>query len=223
MLAAEQHPAIYAIYAYPGFWRRLLALTVDTFALFVLSNILATLGVFAVVPAQWRGRWGFPTLQALGLAIGPGVLISWIYFSFFTAVWGFTPGKLALGLRVIDIHGRRPPLTQVLQREVLGRLLSELTLFIGYIMVGLTRENRGLHDLIGGTWVVTTLGAIDVEGQFRFIEHTLATRGEMPPDQLTSVHQSGRVALLEEYARVHSEEAVVCNGVLCRTGAVELI
>lgn len=80
-----------------------------------------------------------------------------------TAFWGRTPGKMMLGLRVVEMTTGRPP---GLLRSILRGLL--LHAWVGVPLVGfvvpvavtlttvLSPSTRGLHDKAAGTVVVDT-------------------------------------------------------------------
>ena len=75
------------------------------------------------------------------------------YFVFFTLRRGGTPGKLAMGLQVVNADGSPCAVTTILFRETVGRYLSGL-LCIGYLLIPGDREHRALHDRISDTRVV---------------------------------------------------------------------
>jgi uncharacterized RDD family membrane protein YckC len=68
-----------------------------------------------------------------------------------------TPGKLLLGMKVIDLHGRRISYWRSLGR-FLGKFLSAI-LWIGIILIAFTKRRQGLHDKIAGTLVVLREGS----------------------------------------------------------------
>ncbi len=79
-----------------------------------------------------------------------------LYFVLFTILWDATPGKKAMGLRLVSADGSAlRPLTLIL-RETVGRYLSGL-LCIGYLLMLGDKENRTLHDRIFDTRVVYAL------------------------------------------------------------------
>ncbi|PKB71439.1 MAG: hypothetical protein BZY87_05460 [SAR202 cluster bacterium Io17-Chloro-G6] len=88
----------------------------------------------------------------------PGVfpLIFVCYHTIFTYNFGQTPGKMMLGLQVVDAAGHRPTLKQIILREVLGKMIVFLTMFVGFLWVLWDPKKRGWHDYIGGTYVVKT-------------------------------------------------------------------
>ena len=99
-------------------------------------------------------------LMASGIIIAlidiPGIfpLIFFSYHTVFTYKLGQTPGKMMLGLQIVDANDNRPSLKQILLREVLGKLIVFLVMFIGFIWVLWDPKKRGWHDYIGGTYVI---------------------------------------------------------------------
>lgn len=68
-----------------------------------------------------------------------------------------TPGKLLLGMKIVDLNGRRISYWRSLGR-FLGKFLSAI-LWIGIIMIAFTKRRQGLHDKIAGTLVVLREGS----------------------------------------------------------------
>ncbi len=64
-----------------------------------------------------------------------------------------TVGKLLLGIVVTDINGKSLTFEQCAKRYFC-KLLSYLTLFIGFFMAGFTKKKTTLHDLISGSLVI---------------------------------------------------------------------
>jgi uncharacterized RDD family membrane protein YckC len=62
-------------------------------------------------------------------------------------------GKLAMGMKVVDIDGNRLTLPLAAGRNLL-KILSALTLFIGFMMAGWTKRKQALHDKIVNCYVV---------------------------------------------------------------------
>jgi uncharacterized RDD family membrane protein YckC len=87
------------------------------------------------------------------LFIGAG----WIYeASMESSSKQATVGKMALGLKVTDEGGQKISFARASARYF-GKILSRITLFIGYIMAGFTARKQALHDMIAGTLVVRAL------------------------------------------------------------------
>ena len=140
---------------YAGFWIRVAAALIDGiilwFAQMLLMTPLALLMGFTsdgnpeqFPPVFWVA-FAFVYLLSLGLAC--------LYESWFVVTKGATPGKLVLSLEVIRVDGTRPPWGLAIGRHF-AKYISSFTLGIGYIIVGLDAEKRGLHDMICGTRVV---------------------------------------------------------------------
>lgn len=148
--AKPLYPAAPA-FSYAGFWKRFAAWLLD-------SIILMVIGV-PVTLAGWFLPWVVydPLFFLFGRSIVTSIIttiIGWIYF------WGFesssyqaTPGKMALGIIVTDLNGSRISLGRAAARD-LSKILSMLTIGIGFLMIGFTEEKRGLHDYIAGTLVI---------------------------------------------------------------------
>lgn len=94
-----------------------------------------------------------------------GFLIYGVYFVVPTALSGQTPGKRLMGIRVVNARGEAPGYGSALMREVLGKFLSALPLYLGYLVAVFHPEKRALHDLIGGTWVVVARSSLPVLSQ----------------------------------------------------------
>src|ERR1043165_7004065 len=64
-----------------------------------------------------------------------------------------TIGKIVMGIRVQDANGQRLDIGKTLLRNA-SKLLSQLLLGIGYIMIIFDDRKQGLHDKIADTFVV---------------------------------------------------------------------
>ena len=67
---------------------------------------------------------------------------------------GTTPGKMLLGMYVAKEDGNRADFGTMLVREVIGKFLSSLIFFIGFLSIILDKEWRGWHDKLANTFVV---------------------------------------------------------------------
>ena len=76
------------------------------------------------------------------------------YFILMTYYCGGTLGKKLLNLKVCKANDEKLSLFTVVYRESIGRYLSGLILFIGYIIIGVDSKKRGLHDMLSDTLVV---------------------------------------------------------------------
>jgi uncharacterized RDD family membrane protein YckC len=135
-----------------GFWIRVVAAVIDSFAAGAIQMTFAAL--LGVVIGLTNG--GDAEAQG-GLAIVAGifsVLIGVAYYVFFTGYCGQTPGKMALRIKVIRTDGSDMDYGRALLRETLGKFVSGIILGIGYLMVAFDPQKQGLHDKIADTYVI---------------------------------------------------------------------
>ncbi len=65
-----------------------------------------------------------------------------------------TPGKMALGLIVVNRNHDKPSLSEVIGRNTWGRFISYVTpLMIGVLMALFRQDKKALHDMLAGTQV----------------------------------------------------------------------
>ena len=82
------------------------------------------------------------------------LVIWWLYYALMeSSPQQATLGKMALGIVVTDLDGRRISFGKASIRHW-SKILSYLILLIGYIMAGFTARKQALHDLIAGTLVI---------------------------------------------------------------------
>ncbi|MFZ0039416.1 MAG: RDD family protein [Candidatus Acidiferrales bacterium] len=148
--------------AYAGFWLRFVAIIIDFVALAIVTFPirLALFGMFGI-HHMMRPSFGerpdvmvSTFLPVFLFSAGISFVINLLYFSFCeSSVWQATLGKKALGLAVTNMQGRRITLGHALGRN-LAKIISSMTLLIGYIIAGFTAKKQALHDLIAGTLVI---------------------------------------------------------------------
>lgn len=134
---------------YAGFWIRAAAMIIDAV---LLSSVNVAFSLFLFVPAT---RSQDPTRIFSGL-LGYSLIsmvIAVAYECGFLVKKGATPGKLVLGLRVIRDNGG--PITWGLAiGRYFGKIVSQLALCIGFLMVAWDEQKRSLHDRLCDTRVV---------------------------------------------------------------------
>ena len=154
-------------FRYAGFWKRLVAYIIDSIIISVASGILLIpflavvgLGIFSMHDSNLS----YDTDTAVGLIIAmiagylvlvAGIAIAgWIYFALMesSSPQG-TLGKMALGVKVTDMAGNRISFGRATGRYF-AKMISSLTLGVGYIMAGFTQQKQALHDIIAGCLVV---------------------------------------------------------------------
>jgi uncharacterized RDD family membrane protein YckC len=60
---------------------------------------------------------------------------------------------MALGTIVTDADGKRISFGRAVGRN-LGKIVSQIILFIGFLMVAFTQKKQGLHDIMASCLVV---------------------------------------------------------------------
>jgi uncharacterized RDD family membrane protein YckC len=135
---------------YAGFWIRFVAMIIDSIVLDIVQYaILIPLGLASFGASAERSpeSSGLVLLFVLALNIG--------YYVVFWALYGATPGKMALGLKVVRPDGGELSLGQSIGRYF-GYMVSSIILGFGFFMAGWDDENRALHDRMCGTRVIRT-------------------------------------------------------------------
>jgi len=152
---------------YAGFWKRVAAYILDAIILYIPGMLIQKMmGGDAAEAAMKQAQLASPgdpqvmltALSQFYSTMLPAILIitviTWLYFAICeSSVWQATVGKLALGIRVTDMHGQRISFPRALGRYP-AKYLSTLIFCIGFLMVAWTRRKQGLHDLIASTLVL---------------------------------------------------------------------
>ena len=138
---------------------RAAALALDL-AVLLVSLVLVGIGLHhAGRPGDMLGSAG------MSILLFAAFLAQWGYFLLFEALWGGrTPGKRALGIRVVHLGGE--PLS--LQGSVLRNLIRVVDLqpavtgMTGAVCILANRRAQRLGDLVAGTMVVRDAGGSDL-------------------------------------------------------------
>ncbi|RHN16846.1 RDD family protein [Dorea formicigenerans] len=139
---------------YAGFWVRLAA--------YVIDSVIVAIGLL-VVRLAWIGIGALIS----GTILDENVLFHYslkdivlyifkvMYFALLTWCTGTTIGKRLMNLRVVSAdRNEKLSFVDVLYRETVGRFLCGISIWIGYIIVGIDKEKRGFHDMLCDTRVV---------------------------------------------------------------------
>jgi uncharacterized RDD family membrane protein YckC len=127
---------------YAGFWRRFVA--------YIIDNILISIvfGLIVVILAAIAGDGGAVVGYVLATI---GIFVYFAYME--SSERQATVGKIALGIQVTDMNGARVSFGKALGRN-LGKVLSALIIYIGFIMAAFTEKKQALHDIMAGCLVV---------------------------------------------------------------------
>ena len=105
----------------------------------ILSRMLSELGTTSSIGAT-------PWLIATVLFISN--------FLIFPVLRGRTLGKLLVGLTIVKNDGTRVDLLSIVRRNIIGYILTILTMGIGFLIGAVNNSGRALHDFVGGTMVI---------------------------------------------------------------------
>jgi uncharacterized RDD family membrane protein YckC len=160
---------------YVGFWKRFLAFLIDSAAvLAVLSPLMLALyggGYFGKLSAEWAALTassGDPNADALRILdiltrpdsaiMAPADIRVQIGFAvtiiLFWRFRGATPGKMAIGAKIVTADGLAQPSTGRLIGRFLAYFVSIFSGFLGFLWIAFDRRKQGWHDKIAGTVVV---------------------------------------------------------------------
>ena len=130
---------------YAGFWQRALAFLIDSLIVVVIAMpvIVVAFGAdyFSLDPL--RRSWDL----LIALIVGTAIVVFW-------RLYGATPGKLAVALRVVDAETGKAPSTGRLVVRLLCYFVSALPLYLGFLWIAVDRRKQGWHDKIAGTVVI---------------------------------------------------------------------
>jgi uncharacterized RDD family membrane protein YckC len=148
-------------YKYAGFWRRLIAFTIDgtiVFFIFMILFVIASLAFFSGAISS-NGEKFISDLTDPAY-FSPAIIFLWlsyffiniVYFTYFHGTTGKTPGKMLLGLQVVSADGLPISFGTAFLRSV-GYLVSNI-FYLGFIWVAFDGKKQGWHDKIAGTVVI---------------------------------------------------------------------
>lgn len=135
-----------------GFWIRLTAFLIDQVFLLMVGII-----IFSVTGDQESASvvdlWeGLDEIDIWSDVVMP-LSIEAVYFTVAIGIWGRTIGKALMRVKVVRTDGSRVSIGRAFGRY-LAYLLNWMVLGIGFVVIALNPQKRGLHDLIVDTRVV---------------------------------------------------------------------
>jgi len=152
---------------YAGFWIRFIASFFDTLFLAVPIAIV----IYFLSNGNWFDFTQYQ--QNMQMAISgntnalnnqPTTSLKWellfevsvlIITIVFWRKWrGATPGKKFVHIKIVDAKTFEDINNKQAITRSIGYIASTFTFLIGFIMVGIRKDKRGLHDLLGGTAVI---------------------------------------------------------------------
>ncbi len=123
---------------YKGFWIRFVAAFLDSLIIGIPISIIS---------------WGLTLatgILSLNYVVQLAAVVLVVYMD---GIKGGTPGKLILGMRIVNEKGEYIGIPMAILRYI-GKILSGIILGIGFFMIGWDAKKQGLHDKITKTYVV---------------------------------------------------------------------
>jgi uncharacterized RDD family membrane protein YckC len=131
---------------YAGFWMRFVARLVDGLFIGSINAIIAFCLSVAFNSSFLEELFGGKTsLIQLPIEV--------IYTTYFLGAYGATLGKMACGIWIVRPDGQRISYWRAFARYF-AAILSQIILFLGFIIAAFDDEKRALHDRICDTRVV---------------------------------------------------------------------
>ncbi len=158
---------------YAGCWLRFLACLIDCLILLtffiILNRFIILIGItpdshhFNVfeIKKEYPSTWFlYLLLNVMGIYNSFSILyfikviIALLYFAVMeSSSKQATFGKIMVKIIVTDLNGERISFFKSILRN-LSKYISNITIFIGYIMICFTARKQGLHDLISKCLVI---------------------------------------------------------------------
>jgi uncharacterized RDD family membrane protein YckC len=150
---------------YAGFWLRLVAHIIDSLLIGFGFCVIVLFGAAFVGFGAFRDRIDsadssdvFFTAGLIGAIVLCGLILVvgvWLYYaSMESSIHQGTLGKIALGLIVTDLQGRRVTFGRASGRFFAKIISNLIPLALAYIMAGFTEKKQALHDMIASCLVL---------------------------------------------------------------------
>lgn len=155
-------------FAYAGFWARFAAYLIDRIilgaaSLFILIPLLVVFAYAAKLSeiSTTEELMKMDNLLRLSAALGGLLLFAllklvlhWLYYALMeSSKFQGTLGKLALDIKVTNYEGNRIGFGKATGRYF-ARIITNMTMLIGYIIAGFTERKQALHDMVASCLVV---------------------------------------------------------------------
>lgn len=134
-----------------GFWRRLVALIVDSLIVAIVAGVVS-LGIELLLHVTTTGGTG-------GIRGTVGFVLGLIYFGWLWSTRGQTVGYMAMGIRLIRSDGSNIGVGRALLRYILIELSFGFCLIpaiVSAFMIALGQRKQAIHDLLVDTVVIRT-------------------------------------------------------------------
>lgn len=131
---------------YAGFWIRWVARFVDGLIVGIPVFIVQLVVAGSIVGQIKQGGSIVPILAS--------IVVGWLYFILMTHYKGATLGKMLVGIKVVSEDMTKLSFGKVILRETVGKIVSAIILYIGFIIAAFTAKKQALHDMMVKSVVV---------------------------------------------------------------------
>jgi len=136
-----------------GFISRLEAFIIDLIIL-MIGGLIAT-WMFELISRFFALNRIWGNLRSTQYSPFIFSLVTLVYFIYFWALLGYTPGKFLLGLKIVRRDGSKLTVGRSFLRFI-GFWVSAIPLFFGFIWIIFDRRRQGWHDKLADTQVIYT-------------------------------------------------------------------
>lgn len=154
---------------------RIVAAVLDSLVLSFVNGILMIPVYCLVFPLAFAtssvtttGRYGYAVSSASNGASGLlaccvllvvfliEIAVLYVYYIYLPVKkWrGATIGKHVMKIRVVKTDGKDVTMSDMFMREIVGKFVSGLVFYLGYLWILIDEKGQGWHDKIANTWVV---------------------------------------------------------------------
>lgn len=147
---------------YAGFWLRFAAALLDGLIVgFVVYSIYFIFAIYATLSNS-----GLNDTLAVVMFYILSISIGWVYNAAMESSFNQgSLGKMIVGIKVTDLKGQKISFARATGRHF-GKYLSGITLYVGYILAGVTVNKQALHDMMAGCLVVTKSSFNDIKDNY---------------------------------------------------------
>jgi uncharacterized RDD family membrane protein YckC len=150
---------------YAGFWLRLAAYIIDYIVLQLVVGIMSLpfmVGMITgIIAASKEASEGPEVIAIVGVIMSfvfviviISLIVGWLYYALLeSSKYQGTLGKVAVGIKVTDTVGNKITFARATGRYF-GKIISSMTIYIGFIMAGFTVKKQALHDIMSDCLVI---------------------------------------------------------------------
>jgi uncharacterized RDD family membrane protein YckC len=151
---APQAPSDYLSKPRGDFVTRFIAWLIDVIIVAIIQSVIGAIVGLPLLFSRFDAVRPFDMASRYSAASGLSLLVGIAYYVYFWGATGATPGKMALGLKVIGTDGTMPIGYVRAFIRYIGYIISAIICLLGYLLIIVDDQKQGLHDKIASTYVV---------------------------------------------------------------------